>query len=175
MDILNNTLVRKYFRCREHTWLFSTECFNCSDSAMSYRVISAMQEPIKKGEKYLFWISSCHGLGAKIPESYFEEWTCGEEQKRIGVGYIEDNFDSYHPQALRLPDRFQKRECPERITCECGMAVLHPDPGTARYQTQHDEVTEKIDKLCRFFCVDKSPASFKEELCELVRLAREGK
>lgn len=180
MNILDNELVRKYFGCEsndckslsgvDHDWL----------SCMSFRILRAMQEPIRKGERYLdvngFWIKE------SIQE---HDWdTC------------------WHPVRFRLPDSFQKREdphkgrmlnycghqnceyeikwsCgneystldkPEPPKCECGIDTYYH-----KCQTK-DPVEGKIQDLMQY-CVwgPKDHKWFVGMLRELVDLARAGK
>lgn len=110
MDILDNELVQRYWGHK-----------NCDRAAhnpdlcrayMAWRVLRAMQEPIRNGERYLF------GDGSS--------W-----QEKIRIDENEDF--SYHPMMLRLPDKFQpaKKACePQDHVCEkCGL-VLQPAPWT---------------------------------------------
>lgn len=95
MSILDNELVREYFG----QW---TDRKNSRETQfyeqMSLRVIEAMQQPIKKGDKYLSLI-----VPGTVSEQVAE------------VGTLED----FHPYALRLPDRFQKKECGHAWFAKC--------------------------------------------------------
>lgn len=78
-DILSNELVQKYFGCEK----CDRPLTDCLVEHVSYRVIKAMEVPIKKGEY-------CLSLG----------WP--EIEK---VDYMQ--LDYFHPAFLRLPDSFQ--------------------------------------------------------------------
>src|ERR1700680_3587306 len=88
VDLLNDPLIRKYFG----------DIPNCKPSeypmAVAYRVLLAMQEPIRKGERYLY-IDSLNGLIVQ------EKMLKGEV---VGI-------PAFHPFYLRLPAAHQKREC----------------------------------------------------------------
>ena len=155
MDILQNELVKKYFNNAEE-------------------VISSMQEPIRKGERYLWWSIDYSG-----------QWV---EQTQTA------DIDGFHPFKLRLPDKFQKKECPNvSLECSCGKIVSHSAPDVrhpwrdecgcgiklcAKCNGKCDEVEEKIEELANHYCAVTHPHSDcnkREQLRELVRLARESK
>lgn len=75
MNILDNELVRKYFYEGDHY-------------LMTDRILEAMQQPIKKGDKYLNLFIS------------------GEILEHVS----EYAFPAFHSWALRLPDRFQPKD-----------------------------------------------------------------
>lgn len=107
-SILENELVKKYFGSCEHGAYLEKGCL-CRLS-FAENVINAMQEKIKKGERYLFIER----------EAYFDVL----EGNRDGISCDLDNF---HPIYLRLPDRFQP---PERKSCEAhvlGVYCLYCD------------------------------------------------
>lgn len=89
MNILENELVKKYFghNCRSE---------QCPESCMSMAILSAMQEPIKKGDHYL----------AILKPNVITEYKADAEH--------DSNITYLH---LRLPTRFQ---LPERKNCCCG-------------------------------------------------------
>lgn len=83
MNLLDNELIRKFFAC-------SSECrcetFGSCEGALATRVLTSMQEPIKKGDKYIL----CDHDGV------------------ISLRTAEYALDSaIHSACLRLPDRFQ--------------------------------------------------------------------
>lgn len=91
MTLLDNELVRKYF-CRglghfDHMF----------DSWAAQRILEAMQQPIRKGERYLGYFFNT------------EEWKVDDAPQ--------NNNDPFHPAMLRLPDAFQKQE----KKCGCGL------------------------------------------------------
>jgi len=95
-SLLENELVQKYFAIDD----WDGGCKRCDAQA----VLRAMQEPIRKGDKYLFW--------KLVPEIM----TCATE----------DLETTWHPDYLRLPDRFQterKEKClfcaKESGECKC--------------------------------------------------------
>lgn len=90
-DLLDNELVRKYFGCpandcREHVPCYTVE------QHMAFRVLHAMQQSIKKGERYLNWSDNDGG--------FYETMAQGDH-----------DAENPHWGVLRLPDRFQKKEC----------------------------------------------------------------
>lgn len=107
-SILDDVLVRKYFGCEvevceklhtvDHDWL------NC----LSRKVISAMEEPIRNGDKTL-----CLWSGTQI-----------EELKTM----YSDIPDRFHPRYLRLPSKFQEAgkkyvEIDDHGHCRCRIPV----------------------------------------------------
>ncbi len=95
MTLLNNELVLKYFGGHD-----GKHIDGMCDDLIALRVIQAMQEPIKKGEKYLIWDSIT---------SFVKE---DESFSTLGPGVV----------SLRLPDRFQKRltmGCIHGEECAC--------------------------------------------------------
>ncbi len=108
MNLLDNELVRKYFTCQIRQSgscgrLPEGESFHIpgDKTCLSAAVIRAMQEPIRKGERYLY--------------------ICG---LRIEESVQEHDWDAcWHPIRLRLPDLFQKTFCSTRLvigTDKCG-------------------------------------------------------
>lgn len=97
MNILDNELVRLYFGCgrRDDKFCADKEC-NVHQETWALRFLTAMQEQIKKGEKYL-------GISSN-------------GQIEIHEQKVEDECYLFHPYALRLPSRFQPTEKKE---CEC--------------------------------------------------------
>lgn len=88
--LLAHDLVRKYFGCQclpEQNMLGNHHLKHCSQEAMALRILTAMQENIKLGERYLHIAS--HGAEGGIVE---------------GDGLQTDGF---HGSFLRLPQRFQ--------------------------------------------------------------------
>lgn len=116
-DVLSDKLVKKYFGC----W--------GNGATMPERVLNAMQEPIRKGERYLQQTWSGHN-----------SMTIGfEERVYDGVSgygkFEEDHFHTgYHSRALRLPNRFQgtgKNEgepSEARLLMETHIARFHTPP-----------------------------------------------
>lgn len=86
-SILDNERVWKYFGSG-----------NQDSRGVAYEILRAMQEPIRKGERYL--------LHRQIPDMYGEAVYEGEEILSV---------KGFHPFALRLPDKFQTAGC----NCGC--------------------------------------------------------
>lgn len=172
--ILDNELVRKYFGCKDSK---THLCFSSDDCHMSYDILRAMQEPIGKGERYLFlaedqWLENDSGC-----------------------------YRGFHPKELRLPDRFQpqeKKECENlgMLTCfRCHRELIHkPKPSEENKEcscsdksvwekhicskcgvemaVKRDAVEEKIKEVMVYFQMPSSGV-LEAKLRELVRLARE--
>ena len=86
-DILSNELVKTYFEkgsCLGEPKVYDGNCKH--KNCMALRVLRAMGEPIKKGDKILEW----HQLGVIETISM-------------------DDMSEYHPISLRLPSQFQAR------------------------------------------------------------------
>lgn len=130
-SILENTLVRKYFK---------DDCSVCRDwpvQGAAWHVLTAMQEPIKKGERVL----SFYGLA---------------------IGWIEAKSEliysepEHHPYCLRLPDRFQKQECDILgHPCErCGATESFHRPKAALQKdalTLDEKIEEKVDEIVKIY------------------------
>lgn len=82
-SILENELVRKYFGCNPEL-NYPHDC----QALMALRVLTAMQEPIKKGERYLDVLRDLT-IDERVAET---DWGIG-----LHMGY------------LRLPSQFQPR------------------------------------------------------------------
>ena len=108
-NILDNELVLKYFGDN------SRDPF--CNQRMAYNILRAMEEPIKKGDKYLELM-----VNGIVREKLAE-----------GVSYVVYG-DPLHPYYLRLPDRFQKQECDCKChsvhagLCKCGVEGPTPEP-----------------------------------------------
>src|SRR5271165_2392100 len=91
MNLIDNKLVRKYF-------------LGIGDGFMADRILTAMQTPIRKGERILIY----------YPEQ--QNWYVTESTCSMG--------DWFHPQFMRLPDAFQP--APEGIlpTKKCEHGVM---------------------------------------------------
>lgn len=113
IDILQNELVKKYFGCdcgRDgepslHNHFVKETC----EDKLSVNVLKSMQEPIRDGERCLI-----------LDGNGWKEW------KMSGDGIS----STYHPDSLRLPDKFQTavkmHNCPE-----CGVTHVYlPAQGT---------------------------------------------
>ena len=106
-SILDNELVKKFFGDCEH----GERSERGSASAwhvrvcMADKVLRAQQEPIREGEFYL-WIDG------PVDISYVK---CSDPTSE----------DMYHPNMLRLPDKFQKKE----IGCSHGSILRNPQSG----------------------------------------------
>lgn len=163
MTLLDNELVRKYFY---------DEKYSNPTAIEAVKVITAMQQPIRKGERYLVTYQS---------ENVWEEMTI------MGC----EELTHFHPMMLRLPDEFQKKECLNVIlTCSCGKIVPHdseretkPTPSPEKCECQYlgknhvidcgkytDAVEEKIMRILELPWADRL-AVLKYSLYDLVRLA----
>lgn len=180
-DLLDNELVRKYFGCGPLTACCGNLDGGMPVEHMSYRILRAMQQPIKKGERYLV----------------------GTHQDTDMWGVVEKTWEGtdirgWHTAYLRLPDRFQKQENPTHVCPEC--RAIHPVldndgsqpkpspekcgcPPAAILQWGHicmavDPVEEKIQALTDKWRViewsnpDRAPFVLMQDLRDLVALAR---
>jgi hypothetical protein len=189
MNILDHELVKKYFGCSPEL-NYPHDCLEFR----SKRVLDAMQQPIKKGERYL----EVNRMGCEF---------------RIREKECDGNIFGVHFYELRLPDAWQGKECehtwvknsgescykcnehrceaqpidgktwcqcrqhkpaPETfhpsLTCECSKGDRHHLKTSDCYRPS-SAVEEKIQAMCANVTV---PSKFESELRELVRLAREG-
>lgn len=91
-DILENDLVWRYFGCDAH----EIRCPNGNEylEHMALRVLKSMQEPIRKGERYL-------ESRTTFDVNEYGNFT---EEKVLDTDLT---FSKFHPFSLRLPDRFQ--------------------------------------------------------------------
>lgn len=122
MSILENELVQKYFGCGGDPL--------CTPGHTEERVLHAMEVPIKSGDSYLCIYSN----GNIIEVIAFENF-----------GY------NCHPDALRIPDRWQKKYLVE------------------------EKVNRLVDIYKGPYDFPNGWISFREELRELVELVREEK
>lgn len=143
MSILDNELVKTYFLKGKCTcfgiWM---ECDHLA--CASERVFAAMEQPIKKDERYM----------AVFRDSVIKEaiWTNSSD---IG---------GWHPYYLRLPDRFQTKECAHGELKCMGCNLEMPE------NTKPDPVESKIQEI-----MNNQPMPLKKSvdaLRDLVRLAR---
>lgn len=185
-NLLDNELVRTYFGCRA----LCTEAhfvnvgYDEHERCIAYRILDAMQQPIRKGERYL----DINGL------------SCGAGVKE-GVSLLDIYY--LHAFYLRLPNAFQPQnqkqenpQCQPMCCAICGGTVVHkptPSPekceasikccaGCWKYPEKHDcpchkpkdaAVEEKIEKMAKQFM--PRLFGFETELRDLVRIARETK
>src|SRR6185436_16728548 len=100
MRLLKSELVKKYFGYAVDGGLGCAEVYPLK-ADIALRVLEAMEQPIKKGEKYLMVQQQT------LDPLNVTEYEC-----------IGDNFkgSTFHPIALRLPDRFQEQ--PPAKGCE---------------------------------------------------------
>lgn len=121
-------------------------------NCLVYSLLKAMEEPIKKGERYLgYWFS----------DNSIQEHTANQ-----------DNKEPYHPVMLRLPSQFQpSREMCERKCCDCKCEYCtKPDPVEERLKS----ISWKIWKNAFTGPKDTQDAIVRE-LRELVELASKTK
>lgn len=180
VNILDNELVRKYFRegpCLGEPNKFNGDCKH--KNCVALRVLNAMQEPVKEGEQYC-------AISAYREVSGPHRFTSSDQWK-------------FHCQWLRLPDRFQETEkkelCEDKMKCEChsctqaraghpfGSFGYRPPPspekcdhigkhlGQLCQEYKPDPVEEKIEEFIQWANSPLTPV-WKEKLRELVDLAR---
>ena len=101
MKILDNELVRRYFGDEDT----DNPCTPCG---IALYVLTAMEEEIKVGEK-------CLALTYGIPGSV--QWQEATMTQELLIGW-------YHPFYLRLPEKFQKKECEWGMTCPACKGVM---------------------------------------------------
>lgn len=141
-NLLENQLVRKYFACESFGGhKLCTKQGYCKQY-MAYRIIQAMQEPIKSGEKML--------------ELYHD----GRVVEEISVG----NHNQFHSWFLRLPSQFQppKKEMECLILghmCDnCGGEIWEhkksPSPSKAEFECKHNYGAVGVG--CMPWCKDRS-------------------
>lgn len=170
MNLLESELVKKCFGCSRDficpvRHLEPTRESKPDYRCLSVRVLDAMQRPINVGDRCLAWTV---GLTAG-----WTEWTC-YENTILGSA-------CWHPNYLRLPDAFQKRECERscsnthsllgRNPCPCS---CHQWPSCAGEKPTKREppsaIEEKMaDFLVRWRIVGNESMN---DLRELVRMAR---
>lgn len=158
-SLLSHPLIQKYFKCPD-------SCYS-GESAhpfhMAYSVLTAMTQPIRKGERYLF-----------ATDGDWLENDCGE--------YL----NSFHPRELRLPDRFQPSLTTKQECCFCAFHKDCPDDMLCK-QSPHQHKPDPVDNVIEAIAVklgnklgednykDRESQWFREKLRDLVRLARETK
>lgn len=128
MTLLENELVRKYFGACEHGDSLTSPCL-CRFGYAS-RVLEAMQEPMKKGDKYLAW--DIHGA-----------W-----MEKVSPNGTAD-FVTFHPYDLPLPSRFQPPENRVHVCGQCpncGPLVCQKPP-----EPKVDEVEAKARRIAETF------------------------
>lgn len=173
-SLLDHELVRKYFGDDSDNY----RSLGPVEDRISARILTAMQEPIRKGERYLKNIS------------HPTDWYVYDNQSTDIFGF--------HPYALRLPDRFQKRgeeshcdgcRCTEPTNENFASSILkksmpssercppmaHPGQSSCPNCRPKDAVEEKIDELAEDWRDDSSSENkefYVKHLRALVALAR---
>lgn len=168
MNILDNDLVKKYFGCGESEHPIYHQCNEPRTLALA--IIKAMQEPIRKGDKYLTnsAITDIHRYG-----DFDREMTA-----------LDDIQYPFHPFHLRLPDQFQtagKKECAcleHHCYCLCHGNFCKKCDKQIYNEPQPDAVEEKIKEIVWGINNKKgfefpSGSHLVASLRELVRLAQE--
>lgn len=190
MNLLDNELVRKYFGdCFYKNCPMASTITHKREPCMAHGVLSAMQQPIRKGERYLgyFFIT--------------EEWQVDDAPQ--------NNNDPFHPAMLRLPDAFQKQEkhnCEDaKLLMETHIRVYHSAPAElskpappekcecydlhipgVKYECEHhypkpqDAVEERLQEFLTWIGKGtwgkiRTLREVETEVRDLVRLARETK
>lgn len=105
-SLLDNELVYYYFH-RNHGPADHNEICRWE---LAYRIVDAMQQPIRKGERYLY----INHFDSIVVESYV-----GHPE------FVSDIPKTFHPHYLRLPDTFQKKAC---FHNSGSMGIEHPCP-----------------------------------------------
>lgn len=183
MDILDNELVKKYFRCKE--------CSVCRDwpvQGIAWHVLISMQEPIKKGERYL-----CIKFNGDIVEEscfavvFYPHWHClrlpdrfqKEEKKECDHPYRALRYDTSGTRCMDCMQTMNSdslKSETEKCTHNYGAMGVGCMPGSGckgRFIIK-DEVEEKIKVILREIITPHYNSSFdiERELRELVELAR---
>lgn len=99
MSILDNHLIKTFFGSGIHAGNPDVSCVYlspCSRSCMALRILKAMEEPIMKGDLFI-WTKD---FSIRIATQTYD----GES------AFFVDNADRLHPYCLRLPDKFQERK-----------------------------------------------------------------
>ena len=99
MTLLDNELVRKYFGCQDCQEGNSEHVEKLCHEGMALKILRAMQEPIKKGERYLL-------IDSEIVGDMVANSNSLDHIRHLGV--------------LRLPGRFQKHKTASQ-KCGCGL------------------------------------------------------
>lgn len=129
---------------------------------MAVNVLAAMQEPIHRGDKLI-------ELGGAL-DDYVARITFADDR----------DFNGWHAYFLRVPDRFQKRECEcachleecrgkhhQKVICQCGHYGLSPTSDAVEGKIK--EIRDIQDQG------ERTWMAIEKHLRDLVRLAREGK
>lgn len=139
MNILDNELVRKYFG--------SDHNFNCDCSSWEHRallsesLITAMQQPIRKGDRALEYFVS------------MDKWQ--------EIVWSLTPSEGYHPVFLRLPDRFQGEkecDCPCHTRQGCGICYedhRKPQPEAEKCEGWHNSCVACLKCLACKKCICK--------------------
>lgn len=180
MTLLDNDKVRGYFGLEtcEHVKKNDACCSGC----FAKLVITAMQQPIKKGERYL----DIHPFN---PEPQVRSWESPNGDQTL----------PFHGYDLRLPDRFQpvhqssnggKKECQHYITCEscqshvdikpvpepekcCPRGALGNRHSDLCHKNPSSAVEEKIKECRNHYAQDVMDGDeFENHLRALVKLAQ---
>lgn len=117
-------------------------------------ILTAQQQPIKKGERYLH--IACHGAidvnGTTVSDPEIAEL----------------DFGGFHPTFLRLPDRFQKQECDHKIKKPYWEEIYLPD-----YCPKCKPTPEPEKCLCGKIKGHQFDSEYERNLHELVALPRQ--
>lgn len=150
-NILDNELVCKYFGEITDPGIWKYE--------IAYNILQAMQEPIRRIDKYL-----CIHRNEKTGEISF----C-EARGNISLE------NHWHPECLRLPDKFQHQH---DWKCECGAGLIVPETDKSqKRECEHPTLKHEVDleaKVRRIW-VNCTQNEGVKRIVELVRLAVDGK
>lgn len=158
MSILDNKHVQKYFASGDCTEGNAACCL--VPRCMALRILEAMTQPIQKGERYL----QINELGLA-------------EESVLSLDPVHEK-SAFHPNFLRLPDRFQaKQEC----ICECHKNIEHVKGycPCVDHRPSPSKVDETINNLkwakASIFQDHDCTIILRKELADLIRLVREEK
>ena len=159
MNLLDQELVRKYFGCVEQDGCKAAHHNpDLCAAYMATRILRAMQEPIGKGEKYLFWHDNFVEL--RISDGTDLTWSSHS-----------------HPWCFRLPEAWQGgRECSDyRLQCRsCKKDVTATHECRGSSDCHHFDKPDAVEEKC--FCGwefrGKGRGPHTKECRELVELAR---
>lgn len=172
-SLLDNELMQKYFGAAGKDDYERACC-------TAFNILQAMQEPIRKGDRYLFWHKD------KVTEMVWEDF----------MATIEES----HAEHLRLPDAFQNQEkfccdlhqhvpgvteypctmkkpTPSPEKCECSPACNHGYSEHCNCCGALDKPKDAVEEKIMEISMNHGACSggWERELRDLVRLARDTK
>lgn len=198
MNILDNELVLKYFGCttahyRDMKTMKLSPCY-----CLSIHVLNAMQQPIRKGERILVIESDdsirstsavrdadhIHPFDLRLPDAFQKQpHICNCEFCRSPETFVLGETPEEYEKCTTAC-KCKSSPSPEKCACVChtGLRMMKHScccEATWEEGKPKDAVEEKIERLTDIykgpFDLPNGWITFKEELRELVRLARETK